>query len=102
LYKELLYIYNKNDMNPLDNFKLHTERLDSPGMSAIEVTPSNSAPLAKVSRAIYIGGSGDLVVEMLGGQTPITFVGVSAGCVLPIRVTKVLTATSATNLVALY
>ena len=89
-------------MNPLDNFKLHTERLDSPGMNAIEVIPSNSAPLAKVSRAIYIGGSGDLVVEMLGGQTPITFVGVSAGCILPIRVTKVLTATSATDLVALY
>ncbi|QQO91885.1 tail fiber protein [Flavobacterium phage vB_FspM_immuto_3-5A] len=89
-------------MNPLDDFKLHIERLDSPGVSAIEITPSNSTPLVKVSRAIYIGGSGDLVVEMLGGQTPITFVGVSAGCVLPIRVTKVLESTSATNLVALY
>jgi hypothetical protein len=102
LYKKVLYIYNKNDMNPLDDFKLHTERLDSPGVSAITITPHNTTPLAKVSRAIYIGGSGNLVVEMLGGQTPITFVGVSAGCVLPIRVTKVLTDTTATNLVALY
>ena len=89
-------------MNPLDDFQLHTERLDSPGASAIEITPSDSVLLARVSRAIYVGGSGNLVVEMLGGQTPITFVGVSAGCVLPIRVTKVLAATTATNLVALY
>jgi len=90
-------------MNPLDDFKLHTERLDSPGVSAIEITPSDSTLLAKVSRAIYIGGSGNLAVEMLGGQTPIVFVGVSAGCILPIRVTKVLsTSTTATNLVALY
>jgi len=89
-------------MNSLDTFNLHTERLDSPGSSAIAITPSNSTSLAAVSRAIYIGGAGNLTVEMAGGQTPITFVGVSAGCLLPIRVNKVLTSTTATNLVALY
>ena len=88
-------------MNTADNFRLHTERLDSPGASAIAVTPSDSANLAKTSRAIYIGGSGNLTVEMVGGQT-VTFVGVSVGCLLPIRVNKVLTSTTATNLVALY
>jgi hypothetical protein len=88
-------------MNPADNFKLHTERLDSPGASAIAITPSNTVNLTKTSRAIYIGGVGNLTVEMLGGQT-VTFVGLSAGCLLPIRVNKVLTSTTATNLVALY
>ena len=88
-------------MNPADNFKLHTERLDSPGASAIAITPSNTDALEKISRAIYIGGAGNLTVEMLGGQT-VTFVGLSAGCLLPIRVNKVLTSTTATNLVALY
>lgn len=88
-------------MNAADNFKLHTERLDSPGANAIAVTPSDSANLDKTSRAIYIGGSGNLTVEMVGGQT-VTFTGVSVGCLLPIRVNKVLTSTTATNLVALY
>jgi hypothetical protein len=88
-------------MNPADNFKLHTERLDSPGASAIAITPNNTDALEKISRAIYIGGAGNLTVEMLGGQT-VTFVGLSAGCLLPIRVNKVLTSTTATNLVALY
>jgi hypothetical protein len=88
-------------MNPADNFKLHTERLDSPGANAIAITPSNTDALEKISRAIYIGGAGNLTVEMIGGQT-VTFVGLSAGCLLPIRVYKVLTSTTATNLVALY
>lgn len=88
-------------MNPSDNFRLHTERLDSPGANAIAITPNNTTPLEKTSRGIYIGGSGNLVVEMVGGQT-VTFVGVSTGCILPIRVNKVLTTTTATNLVALY
>jgi len=88
-------------MNPADNFRLHTERLDSPGANAIAITPSDSANLAATSRGIYIGGSGNLTVEMAGGQT-VTFTGVSAGCILPIRVNKVLTSTTATYLVALY
>jgi len=88
-------------MNEADNFRLHTERLDSPGANAIAITPSDSTNLDRTSRAIYIGGSGNLVVEMVGGQT-VTFTGVSAGCLLPIRVNKVRTSTTATNLVALY
>lgn len=88
-------------MNTSDNFRLHTERLDSPGANATAITPNDSTNLEKTSRAIYIGGAGNLVVEMAGGQT-VTFTGVSAGCILPIRVNKVRTATTATNLVALY
>ncbi len=52
--------------------------------------------------AIYIGGSGDLVIKTLAGRT-VTFVGVEGGSVLPVGASTVVkTGTTATNLLALY
>ena len=84
-----------------DTFKDYASRLDSPASNAIEVTNSDTLNLTNTSRAIYIGGDGDLTVEMAGGQV-IAFTGLLAGTVLPIRVNKVKAATTATNIVALY
>lgn len=57
---------------------------------------------AQVTRAIYVGSTGDLNVRMLSGQTAI-FVGVPAGALLPIQVTQVLsTSTSASAILGLY
>jgi hypothetical protein len=84
-----------------DNFKNYDTRLDSPAPNAIAVTESDSEDLSSFSRAIYIGGDGNLTVEMASGQE-VTFTGLIAGTVLPIRVRKVKTATTATNIVALY
>jgi hypothetical protein len=84
-----------------DTFKNYASRLDSPASNAIEVTKSDSADLSSISRAVYIGGDGDLTVEMAGGQV-VAFTGLLAGTVLPIRVKKVKAATTATNVVVLY
>lgn len=79
------------------------ETLDAPANSAAAVTPSATA-LAFTTRALYVGGAGSVAVTMAGGGN-VTFVGVPAGAVLPIRVTHVLAAgsgTTATNIVALW
>ena len=84
-----------------DTFKNYASRLDSPASNAMEVTENDSTDLSNISRAVYIGGDGDLTVEMAGGQV-VAFTGLLAGTLLPIRVKKVKTATTATNVVVLY
>lgn len=77
--------------------------LESPAWDAVEVSPSNGSDLGRLAtRALYVGGAGDVKVDMSGSGT-VTFVGVLAGTILPIRVDRVyLTGTDATDIVALY
>jgi hypothetical protein len=86
----------------IDQQMLLIEGMTSPANDAAAVTPSDTAPLVYVSRALYVGGAGNLVVTMQGGGN-VTFTGVPAGTVLPIRVTHVLsTSTTATSIINLY
>lgn len=85
-----------------DNYSHHSPGLSSPATNGEAVTPSDSVSLTKTSRALYVGGAGTVVAVMKDGTT-LTFVGVTAGTVLPIRVTRVnSTNTTATSIVALY
>lgn len=84
-----------------DIFEKNFTELESPVSNAAAITPNDSTDLTQTTRAIYIGGSGNLTVQMAGGQE-ITFVGLIAGIILPIRVRKVKTSSTTTNLVALY
>lgn len=72
--------------------------------SAAVIVPSDSADLPNFSRGIYIGGAGNLTVDMVDQPgVSVQFVAVPAGAVLPIQVRKVYaTGTSASALVALY
>lgn len=73
-----------------------------PASNAAAVTPNDSTDLAATSRAIYVGGAGNLAVITAGGQT-VTFTGVPAGAILPIRASRVmLTNTTATSIMALW
>lgn len=66
------------------------------------VTPSDSTAL-NPTRGLYVGGAGNIKVDMAMGGTAVTFVGVLAGSILPIQVVKVYsTDTTATSIVALY
>lgn len=73
------------------------------GQHAAAVSPSDTVDLTVPTRALYIGGAGDVVVNMLGGDSTIKFAATIAGSILPIRVTRVLnTNTTATNIVAIW
>lgn len=73
-----------------------------PARDAAAVTPSDSAQISPVARALYVGGSGDIKLVTQGGTT-VTFQDIVAGSILPVRATKVFaTDTTATNIVALF
>ena len=73
-----------------------------PAYNAVEVAPNDGVDLTNTSRALYVGGGGDVKVDMYGSGT-VTFVGVSAGSLLPVRVDRVYsTGTTATSIVALW
>lgn len=73
-----------------------------PAENAVSVTPSNSVDLLTFSRAIYVGAGGN-VSAVFENDVSVTFVGVQAGSILPIRVKRInATNTTATNIVALY
>ena len=74
-----------------------------PAESAAAVTPSDSTVLSPVPRSLYIGGDGDVAVILARDSAVTTFVGLTAGTILPVRVTKVMAAnTTATNIIALH
>lgn len=70
---------------------------------AAVVTPSDTVDLAFVSRALYVGGAGNITVIMAGDGSTVLFSAVPAGLVLPIRVNRVkATGTTATLIVAMW
>lgn len=84
-----------------DIFSSHSIDVAAPAAGAFSITPSDATVFEQPTRALYVGGSGTLQVEMLWGGT-ITFEGVSGSSILPIRVRRVLSGTSASFLVGLY
>ena len=75
---------------------------DYPARNAAVVTPDNSNDLAHVTRALFVGGAGNLNVDTADGDT-VLFTGVTAGMILPLAVNRVRsTSTTATNIVALW
>jgi hypothetical protein len=71
--------------------------------SGAAVTPDDGANLAQTSRAIYVGGAGNLAVILDRDTNPVIFLAVAAGTMLPIRARRVMsTNTTATSILALY
>lgn len=86
-----------------DKYQSFSNNLSSPATNAIEITPDDSNDLAQVTRAIYIGGSGNMVATLAEDSAAVTFVGLVAGSLLPLRVKRVkATDTTATNIVGVY
>lgn len=83
-----------------DKFQKFYSTLESPGKSAFSITPANTA-LDVFTRAVYVGGDGDLVVTLVDDDTPVTFASVGAGSLLPIRVSIVHTTTTANSIVGI-
>jgi hypothetical protein len=89
-------------MPAVDTFSRFQESVVSPVTNAAAVTPHDTNELGYVTRAIYVGATGDVKVAMQDSGE-VTFLDVPTGAVLPVRVKKVFaTGTNATNLIALW
>lgn len=85
-----------------DPFERHSPGLNAPAFGAFEITPDDAAPLAQVTRALYVGGEGNLTVTMAHGQT-VTLMAVQPGMMYPLRCSAVhQTGTTASGIVGLY
>ncbi|MGR3290530.1 MAG: spike base protein, RCAP_Rcc01079 family [Paracoccaceae bacterium] len=86
----------------MDQFKDFPTTLTSPASNAASITPSDTALMTDVSRALYIGQTGDVSVEMQSGQI-ITFQNVQGGSILALRTLKIRqTGTTAVGIVSLW
>lgn len=85
-------------MPAIDTFKSFTSSISDPVAHAREILPSDGDDLPHVTRALYLGGTGDLRVTMAGGSV-VSFAALTAGW-HPLRVSRVhATGTSATNII---
>jgi len=86
-----------------DEFAFTSDSPDAPARNASVVTPHDTNALANVSKALYIGGAGNIAVRLVDDASDVTFAGLSAGSILPVRASHVrLTGTTATSIVALF
>lgn len=74
----------------------------SGAQAGVAITGNDSTDLAKTTKGIYIGTSGDLRVTLKKDSTPVTFTGLSAGIIHPIEAKRIwVTGTTATGILGL-
>lgn len=84
-----------------NEFDEYSVTLTAPARRAEEVTPTDGVDLARDSRALYVGGAGNVAIVTIDGDA-VTLSGVTAGSMLSIMVRQVsATGTTATNIVSL-
>lgn len=84
-----------------DRFRNHASGMDSPASHGFVVTPHDTNDLPETTRALYVGGAGNIALILASGQA-LTFSNVPAGAFLPIRVSAVKsTGTNATQILGL-
>jgi hypothetical protein len=90
-------------MTAVDTFVNFQPGLQTPVRSSFVITPSDTLELPFVTRAVYVGGTGDLKVRLADDPTPQVIKAVAVGTVLPLRVRQVYaTGTGASLLVGTY
>lgn len=74
---------------PSDRFSAYADSLDAPAVQAFAIVPSDAAELPAVTKAIYVGSSGDVALRPLRGAADVTYRNVPGGAYLTIRATHV-------------
>ena len=88
-------------MPATDNFSRQQTLTSDPATNAVLVSPNDSTDLVAVTRAVYVGTTGNMKVTMQDSGT-VLFTGIPAGTTLPIRVSRIWsTTTTASTIIAL-
>lgn len=84
---------------PFSNF---ADNPAAPALSCFEIAPADAADLPSVTKALYVGTGGDIVLRPAGNDTDVVFRNVPSGFVLAVRVSAVRgSGTSAADIVGL-
>lgn len=83
-----------------DRFSGYTDSPQAPARQAFTITPHDSNVIDPLPKAILCGGAGNIVLKAVDSAGTVT-IPVQAGQQLDIRAEKVLTGTTATNIVGL-
>lgn len=77
--------------------------LSDPVSNAATITPSDTLDLTTPTRGLYIGGAGNVTLDLVDGGTNVLFTALQVGVIHPLRVKRVrLTGTSATGIVGVW
>ena len=88
-------------MPATDNFSRQQTLTSDPATNAVLISPNDSTDLVAVTRAVYVGTTGNMKVTMQDSGT-VLFTGIPAGTTLPIRVSRIWsTTTTASTIIAL-
>lgn len=88
-----------------DPFFKTPSSVNAPAAHSVAIVTNDAADQAITYKAIYVGNTGDVKVELAGDTVgnAVTFKNVPNGAFLPIRARKIYTTgTTATNMVGLY
>lgn len=86
-----------------DAFAGRADHVAAPATRAVAVTPSDSAALADIPKALYVGVGGTLVLRGVGDRADSEWRGVPSGSVIPFRASHIrATGTTADAILALY
>ncbi|HEX9805533.1 MAG TPA: hypothetical protein VGA34_01445 [Alteraurantiacibacter sp.] len=86
----------------MDSFSSHSDAVDAPARNCFAIEPSDTVPLVSITKAIYVGNSGDVALKSVDAVNNVNFASVPAGTILPVRAEFVRAAgTTATGLVGL-
>lgn len=86
----------------VDRFERLLAGLETPPDHAFSITPHDANELTYVTRGIWVGGDGDVVLVTLNDEE-VTFSAAVAGTIIPIRAKQVKsTGTTASSLLGLY
>lgn len=74
----------------------------APSLDCFAITPSDQDDLPAVTKAIYVGEGGSVVLRPVRGSNDVTFRNLPSGYVLDVRVSAIrATGTTATSLIGL-
>ncbi len=85
-----------------DTFASATDTVTAPAQSCFPITPEDNADLEYVTKGLYVGGGGDIVLRTKSDDVDIAFRQVPSGTILPVRAVAIrATGTSASDIVGL-
>lgn len=87
---------------PTDSFSGYADSLTAPASNCFAVTPSDTTDLPLVTKALYVGTGGDIVLRAVNGAADVTFRNVPDGGIIDVRTRAVRVAgTTAADIVGM-